>query len=236
MLARRGNMFVHSIEPDQRKHLSILSCVSATGGHIPNFYILKGTYFHKDYIANCEEEVVMDIQPNTWMTRWFFESWISHYIECLKKGPGIDLNNRHVLILDGHNSHVTLEVVKISMESSLDIVSLPSHTSHAFQPLDVSCFKSFKIAFRKIRDRWSLKSKTKPVDKQILCEWTSQALKAALTSKNIISRIKATSIWPLDRQTTSHAMKPSEGYEQMDAKAGGAVTGIASNKEAGNPA
>ena len=132
------------------------------------------------------------------MTRWLFESWMSHFIECLKRGPGIDLNNCHVLILDGHNSHVTLEVVRISMKSSLDIVSLPSHTSHAFQPLDVSCFKPFKMAFRKIRDRWSLTSKTKPVDKQTRCEWTSQALKTALTPKNIISRFKATGIWPLD--------------------------------------
>ena len=70
------------------------------------------------------------------MTRWLFKSWISHFIECLKRGLEVDLTNQHLLILDGHNSHVTLEVVKISMESGLDIVSLPSHTSHALQPLD----------------------------------------------------------------------------------------------------
>ena len=172
------------------------------------------------------------MQQNAWMIRWLFESWISDFIECLKKGLGIDLNNRHVLILDGHNSHITLEVVKISIESSLDIVSLPSHTSLILQLLDVSCFKPFKLAFRKIRDRWSLKSKTKPVDKQTLCEWTSQALKATLTPKNIISGFRATSMWPLDRQTTSHAMKPSKGYEQMDVAAGGTVTGIVNNMEA----
>jgi hypothetical protein len=38
------------------------------------------------------------------------------------------------------------------MNSGLDIVSLPSHTSHALQPLHVSCFKPFKSAFRQIRD------------------------------------------------------------------------------------
>ena len=174
MLARRESRSMHSIEPDQREHLSVLSCINAGGGHnvISNFYILKGIYFRKDYIANCEDGVVMGMQPNAWMTRWLFESWISHFIECLKRGLSIDLQNRHVLILDGHNSHVTLEVVRISMESGLDIVSLPSHTSHALQPLDVSFFKPFKTAFRKIRDRWSLRSKTKAVDKRTLCEWT----------------------------------------------------------------
>ena len=213
MLARRESRSVHLIEPDQTEHLSVLSYVNAAGGHILNFYILKGIYFCEDYIANCEEGAVKGMQPNAWMTRWLFESWISHFIECLKRGPSIDLNNRHVLILKGHNSHVTLEVVKISMESGLDIVSLPSYISHALQSLDVSCFKLFKTAFRKIKDKWSLIRKTKPVDKRTLCEWTSQALKTTLTPKNIISGFRATGIWPLDCQTVSHAMKPSEGYQ-----------------------
>ena len=65
---------MHSIELDHMEHLSVLSCINAPRGHIPNFYILKGSYFRKDYIANCEEGVVMDMQPNAWMTRWLFES------------------------------------------------------------------------------------------------------------------------------------------------------------------
>ena len=148
VLARRGSRSVHSIEPNQKEHLSVLSCINVDEGCIPNFYILKGCYFLVDYIVNCEEGAVMGMQPNAWMTRWLFESWIFHFIECLKRGPGVDLSNRHLLILDGHNSHVTLKVVKISMGSGLDIVSLPSHTSHALQPLDIACFKPFKTAFR----------------------------------------------------------------------------------------
>ena len=99
------------------------------------------------------------------MKKWLFESWISHFIQCLNKGPGVDLENRHRLILDGHNAHMTLEVVRISMESGLDIVALPSHTSHALQPLDVSCFKPFKTQFRRIRDAWTVMNKNKKVSK-----------------------------------------------------------------------
>ena len=133
MLARRRSMFVHLIEPDQREHLSVLSYVNAAGGHIPNFYILKGTYFCKDYIAKYEKGVVIGMQPNAWMTIWLFESWISHFIECLKKGHGIDLNNRHVLILNGHNSQIILEIMKISMESSQVILYLspPTPVTHS---------------------------------------------------------------------------------------------------------
>jgi hypothetical protein len=209
-----GSKSVYNIEADQKEHLSVLSCINADGGCIPNFYILKGTYFLKDYVKCCEENVVMAMQPNAWMTKWLFESWISHFIGFLKKGLGIDLNNRHLLILDGHNSHVSLEVVTLAMNSGLDIVSLPSHTSHALQPLDVSCFKPFKAAFRQVRDSWTVVNKGRKVERQDLCEWTSQALQKALSSTNIRSGFRKTGIWPYNADAVKTQMSPSEGFEE----------------------
>jgi hypothetical protein len=57
--------------------------------------------------------------------------------------------NRHFLILDGHGSHVTLEAIEQTYEARLNMITLPSHTSHVMQPLDVSYFSPFKCAFRK---------------------------------------------------------------------------------------
>ena len=213
MLAKQGSRAVHSIEPDQRKHLSVLSCINAAGGCIPNFYILKGSYFLEDYIARCEAGAVMGMQPNAWMTRWLFKSWISHFIQCLRKGSGIDLSNRHMLILDEHNSHVTLEVVRTAMESGLDIKSLPSHTSHALQPLDVACFAPFKTAFRKQRDAWMVLHKNSKVGKQDLCEWTSKALQLALIERNIKLGFRKTGIWPFDCDAAKRAMAHAVGFQ-----------------------
>ena len=79
------------------------------------FLHFKWTYFLKYYVKGCEENAVMAMQPNAWMIKWSFQSWISHFIGSLKKGPRIDLDNRNLLIIDGHNSHITLEVVSIAM-------------------------------------------------------------------------------------------------------------------------
>ena len=213
VLAKRGSKSVHSIEPDQREHLSVLSCTNVDGGFIPNFYILKGSYLLEDYIARCEEGAIMGMQPNAWMIRWLFESWISHFVECMKRGPGLDQTNHHLLILEGHNSHVTLEVVKISMEAGLDIVSLSSHTTHALQPLDVACFAPFKIAFWKHRDLWSMRNKNGTIGKQELCKWTSKALHDALTPHNIKSNFGKTGIWPLNCMALTGAMTASQGFK-----------------------
>jgi hypothetical protein len=63
---------------------------------------------------------------------------------------GISITNRHLLILDGHGSFVTLEAIEQAQEFGLDMIILPSHTSHALQPL--AYFKPFKTTFRKERD------------------------------------------------------------------------------------
>jgi hypothetical protein len=65
---------------------------------------------------------------------------------------GISLTNKHLLILDGHGSHVIVEIIKQAKEFELDMIILPLHTFHALQPLDVACFKPFKITFKKERD------------------------------------------------------------------------------------
>jgi hypothetical protein len=44
----------------------------------------------------------------------------------------ISLTNRHLFILDKHGSHVTLEAIEQTKEFGLDMITLPSPTSHAF--------------------------------------------------------------------------------------------------------
>jgi hypothetical protein len=51
-----------------------LSCINAEGGCIPNFYIIKVTYFLQDYFKHCEDNAIIAMQPNAWMTKWLFES------------------------------------------------------------------------------------------------------------------------------------------------------------------
>jgi hypothetical protein len=58
--------------------------------------------------------------------------------------------NWHLIILDGLGSHVNLEAIKQSHQFGLDMITLPSHTSRALQPFNVSSnFKAFKTWFKK---------------------------------------------------------------------------------------
>jgi hypothetical protein len=102
------------------------------------------------------------------MTGYLFSSWISHFKEALEKLGGISPSNRHLLILDGHRLHVTLNVVHKAKLIGLDILTLPSYTSHYLQSLDISVFHPFKCAFRTYRDAWTLRHKGKLAMKEDL--------------------------------------------------------------------
>jgi hypothetical protein len=157
VLAKTGTRSVHSIIPKEREWLSVLVCINAAGYHIPSFYIFRGKSFQRDYIKQCEDNASMAMQAKAWMTGHLFKSWIGHFVKNVHdSGLSISPTCRHLLILDGHGSHVTMDVVKTARSVGLDLLTLPSHTSHAMQPLDVSCFKPFKQAFRLLRDVWTL--------------------------------------------------------------------------------
>src|SRR5450759_3875476 len=112
VIARTGAKRVQSIIPNQREWLSVLVCVNAAGHAIPSFYIFRGRRFRKNYIQHCEARATMSMQPRAWMTSYLFSAWISHFIESVRHLGGISPERRHLLLLDGHNSHVTLNVVK----------------------------------------------------------------------------------------------------------------------------
>jgi hypothetical protein len=90
----------------------------------------------------------MFMQLKTWMTTFIY--FFLFFIFFKRSIPsGISLTNRHLLILDGHGSHVTLEAIEQVKFFGLDMVILPLHTSWTLQPLGVACFKPLKTIFRK---------------------------------------------------------------------------------------
>ncbi len=151
---------MHSITPNECEGLSMLSCINASNVMFPSFYTFRGNHFKQNFVAKCELNITMVMQLKAWMIAILFDKWIFHFIVSIQNSrSNLSPTNRHLLILDGHNSHVTLDVVHKVMGVGLNLITLPSHTSHTLQPLDVLGFKPFKIAFRTYRNVWTLVTK-----------------------------------------------------------------------------
>jgi len=55
-----------------------------------------------------------------------------------------------LLIFDGYSSHVSLKIVNLLKDNSIICLMLPSHTTHALQPVDIVLFNSVKNDWLKI--------------------------------------------------------------------------------------
>jgi hypothetical protein len=154
----------------------------------------------------------MAMQPRAWMTSYLFGTWMSRFIQLVRNSNSISPDHRHLFILDGHISHVSIEVVQEARRARLDLLTLPSHTSHALQPLDVSVFKPFKHFVRQYRDFWMSRNLNEPASKDTLAQWVSLSLKKALTESNIKNGFSATSIFPLDEHVVDSMLAPSDSF------------------------
>ena len=110
----------------------------------------------------------MPIQPVGWMTIVLFLHWTSHFVQSLHQRGGISLIYQYLLIVDGYNSHMTMEVVYKAVKAGLDIINLTSHTSYHIQPLDVSIFGLFKRVFKRYMNAWTLQECGRGASKMVL--------------------------------------------------------------------
>jgi hypothetical protein len=155
----------------------------------------------------------MAMQKKTWMTSFLFKEFLSFSKRFIPRG--FSLTNRHLLILDEHSNHVTLEAIKQAHEFGLNMVTLPTHTSHALQPFDASCFKPLKTTFRKEKDVAMLKSNYMELDKITFIGWVDQALDKSITEQNIRFGFRVIGIYPLNPRAMDNKTEPSNIYTMV---------------------
>jgi len=90
--------------------VNINYAMNAVGGSIQRFYIFRGERIKGDYILHYKPKTCMVVQTKAWMTSFLFEYFLSFFKRSIL--GGIFLNNCHLLILDGHGSHVNLEAIE----------------------------------------------------------------------------------------------------------------------------
>jgi hypothetical protein len=135
-----------SIQPGNREWATVIECINAKGWCIPPFVIVQGAY----HLANWTTESgfppswIIKPTPNGWTDNETGLDWIRHFDKHTKqRAKGV----YRMLILDGHESHVSAEFEQYCKEHNIIPISMPPHSSHLLQPLDVGLFSPLKRAY-----------------------------------------------------------------------------------------
>ena len=71
--------------------------------------------------------------------QWLLKSFVPSVIHLLSKGLV-------VFFIDGHQSHISLQLVKTEKEKGIHLYCLPPHAAHILQPLNVGVYGPIKQA------------------------------------------------------------------------------------------
>ena len=71
-----------------------------------------------------------------------------------------------VLFFDGHHSHKSLELLKVTRSNDIHLVCLPPHVTHLIQALDVSVFGPVKNEWRKIFKMYQNETRASVITKE----------------------------------------------------------------------
>ncbi|KAH7822209.1 putative DDE superfamily endonuclease [Monocercomonoides exilis] len=150
-------------------------------------------------LATTSQEVFFPSTTGHVTSSLFFELFrICFLPEIIKKRIAIGEKYRHAaLIMDGCVGHFTEEMKRLCKDNLVDLIKLPSHTSHIIQPNDQFIFANMKRVFA--RETESGQTTTASQKREVFTTILRDGLAAASYPSTIISSWKVTGLWPLDK-------------------------------------
>ncbi|CAF1611066.1 unnamed protein product, partial [Didymodactylos carnosus] len=133
---------------------------------------------------------------NGWMEDNVFYEWFKNMFLPLTSTTPKPI----LLILDGHTSHRRVRTTELAISNGIVLLCIPPHSTHIFQPLDVTFFKPIKQKYREILAEYYAASGYEKVSKSIFPSLLLKLFQSTAIKKvNIIKGFIATGIYPLDK-------------------------------------
>ena len=200
VLAEKGAKQVGSVVSQERGTLVTICCgVNAIGNHIPPFFVFPRVNVQQHWRLSAPpgSEMVGHPKATGWMTNENFIDYMRHFVKYAKPSA----EHPVLLILDNHQSHVSLDVITYAKEHHVTLLSFPPHCSHKLQPLDVSVYGPFKTYINQASDSWMRDPANagKSMTIHVIPSLVSYAFPKAFSTSNIIAGFRSTGIWPFDK-------------------------------------
>jgi hypothetical protein len=171
---------VKKLQPRDREWTTLVQGVSAIGRVIPPFLIFAGkvlisNWFTEDLLRNW----VIHVSPTGWTNNDLALAWLEHFDTHARP-----VGAYRLLIIDGHESHCSIDFQDRCKEKKIIALCMPLHSSHLLQPLDVACFSPLKRAYG---DEISVLARDRIyyINKQTFLPAFKVAFKKAFTKENV---------------------------------------------------
>ncbi|KAF1923091.1 CENP-B protein, partial [Didymella exigua CBS 183.55] len=163
------------LQPGNREWVTLVQGVAATGRIILPFLIFTGKF------TSLPCNWVVMVSPTGWTNNDVAMAWLKHFDAHTKVTSA---GAYRLLIIDGHESHCSIEFQDYCKENKIITLCMPPHSSHLLQPLDVVPYSLLK---RHYGDRISLlaRSRIYHINKETFLPAFKVAFKRTFTLENV---------------------------------------------------
>lgn len=172
--------------------VTIIGCGSASGMQIPPYFVFPGKRMNPELMCNSTPGAACTMSETGWSNSAVFRQYLEdHFCKFI---PAHD-NQKVLLLLDGHKSHVSVNLSEWALSKGILLLVLPAHTSHALQTLDVSCYGPFERIYHNHCHKL-IRRTGGAITKYNICEVACKVYLKALSPENLQSGFKRTGVYP----------------------------------------
>jgi hypothetical protein len=185
-----------SIQSGNREWVTAIECINAEGWCLPPFLVVQGAYHLANWYTegNLPQDWVIKPTYNGWTNNETGLEWLKHFDKhTTSRAKGV----YRMLVVDGHESHMSAEFEAFCKDRKIITICLPAHSSHILQPLDVGCFSVLKRAYGIALEDF-IKSHITHVTKVEFFIAFKAAHFAAITEKNMKGGFRGAGLIPFD--------------------------------------
>lgn len=200
VIARRGMRQLGKMTSAERGTLvTVAVAVSAIGNTIPPFFVFPRVNYKDSFVRGGPLGSSGDANKSGWMKEENFIKYAKHFVQYVKPSKEKPV----LLLLDNHNSHLSIEVLEYFKDNGVVLLSFPPHCSHKLQPLDRTVYGPLKKYFNTASDNWLACHPGKTINIYDIPELVKIALPLAASCDNIQSGFRVTGIYPLNENIFS---------------------------------
>ena len=200
IIASKGMKQVGKITSAERGK-TVICCMNSIGNFIPPLFIFPRKRMTPLLMNDAPQGFKGCVSSSGWTDGSIFLEWLLHF----QKATNSSRENQCILILDNHASHVFLPAINFARRNGIIILSIPPHTSHRLQPLDIPFFGPLKTFYGQEADKWMLNHPGRRISEYEVCKLFKGAYERAATMRNAASGFRAAGIVPYDRNVFSES-------------------------------
>lgn len=195
VIAPKGTKQVGQATSAERGSLVTVCCgINAIGNSIPPYFIFPRVNYKPYMLHDAPIGSDGSTHPSGWMTSSNFIKYMHHFAKHAKPTP----DNPVILLLDNHESHISVEVLDFCKEVGIILVTFPPHCSHKLQPLDLTVYGPLKNYYNKALTDWMVSNPGKTVTIYDIPKLAAVAIPQAFKQQNIQKGFETSGIWPFN--------------------------------------